>query len=415
MKLSWIERLFSFKDVDPTHRQLCVLGVRIKLRRHVQDMAFYHDHPIEPRKVLFYSDFGACQCSPKYIAEELQKRGSDYDLVWVVESNILHYLHSFPQGIRLVMRGTAEAMYELATARVWVKNERMLKEARLGLRKRPGQVYINTWHGSLGIKKTGGQRDDLSKRSRQLSAVYDAQLDYLISNAAYTTKFYREMFFSQAPKILEYGCPRNDIFFRPAEEQQTIRLKVCKALGLDPARKILLWAPTIREDNDLSCLSLDTNCSGPLAERFGGEWNCVARLHHYVLRQLAVAPDKSWLNASRYPDMQELLVAADALVTDYSSCIYDFLLTRRPGFIYAPDRKKYEAGRGLCYPLAETPFPVAETNEQLAQAIRSFDEAAYRTRVEEFLRGKGSIDDGHASARVADLIEGILDGKEVAA
>ena len=113
--------------------------------------------------------------------------------------------------------------------------------------------------------------------------------------------------------------------------------------------------------------------------------------------------------------MQELLVAADALITDYSSCIYDFLLTRRPGFIYAPDRKKYEAGRGLCYPLSETPFPVAETNEQLIQAIRSFDEVAYRTRVEEFLRGKGSIDDGRASARVADLIESILEGKEVAA
>ena len=416
MKLTWKERIFSLKEVNSTHRQLCVLGVRIKLRRKDQDAKLYHDQPIEPRKIVLHSCFGAYQCSPKYIAEEFRRRGTDCDLVWVVEKNILHHIKSFPDNVRLVMRDTPEAMRELATARVWIENDRKLREIKKGLRKRPGQVYINTWHGSLGIKKTGGQRHGLTHRDKRVLHADDAQLDYLISNSAYTTAFYRDVFYSPQAKIVELGCPRNDVFFLPAEHQQAIRSRVCAELGLDPTGRILLWAPTFRENGDTGLLSLDASgLADALTTRLGGKWSCVARMHHHILRDSVTAPMHGWLDVSRYPDMQELLVSADAVITDYSSCIYDYLLTRRPGFIYAPDHRAYVYQRGLCYPLEMTPFPIAEEGEQLAQAILSFDEASYRGKVEKFLRGKGSIDDGHASARVADLIENILDGKEVTA
>ncbi len=423
MKLTWKERIFSLKWVDATHRQLCVLGVRIKLRRknqyaklhhELQNAKLCHELPIEPRKVVLHSCFGAYQCSPKYIAEEFRRRGTNCDLVWVVEKNILYHIKSFPDNVRLVMRDTPEAMRELATARVWIENERKLKEIKKGLRKRQGQVYINTWHGSLGIKKTGGQRHDLTHRDKRVLHADDAQLDYLISNSAYTTAFYRDVFYSPHAKIVELGCPRNDIFFLPAEQKQAIRCKVCSALGLDPIGRILLWAPTFRENGDTSVLSLDASgIADALTTRFGGKWSCVARMHHHILRDSVTASMHGWLDASRYSDMQELLVTADAVITDYSSCIYDFLLTRQPGFLYAPDYNDYKLRRGLCYPLEATPFPIAETSEQLIQTIRSFDEPSYRDRVESFLRGKRSIDDGHASARVADLIESILDAKEV--
>ena len=153
-----------------------------------------------------------------------------------------------------------------------------------------------------------------------------------------------------------------------------------------------------------------------LTERFGGEWSILVRMHPSLSRepreQLSAVREKQILDFTNYPDMTDLLVIADAVVTDYSSCIYDFLLTGRPGFIYAPDYATYEKQRGLYYPLKETPFPIAETGECLAHAVRSFDESAYRIAAEQFLRTRGCVDDGHASGRIADLIESILNGKE---
>ena len=110
------------------------------------------------------------------------------------------------------------------------------------------------------------------------------------------------------------------------------------------------------------------------------------------------------VNVAAYDDIQELLVAADAMATDYSSCICDFLLGGRPGFIFAPDLDAYANGRGLCYPLETTPFPVAKTSSGLADAIRAFDAVRYAEARESFLEARGCVEDGQASARVADLI-----------
>ena len=109
-------------------------------------------------------------------------------------------------------------------------------------------------------------------------------------------------------------------------------------------------------------------------------------------------------DVTEYPDIQELLAAADAVVTDYSSAVFDFLLTGRPAFLYAPDYKAYETMRGLYYPLEETPFPVALTNAQMAKHIASFDELVYKEKVRDFLEEKGSVEDGRAAFRVAGLI-----------
>lgn len=92
------------------------------------------------------------------------------------------------------------------------------------------------------------------------------------------------------------------------------------------------------------------------------------------------------------------------MITDYSSCIFDFMLSRRPGFIFATDIEEFNTERGFYYPLEETPFPIARNNEELMQNIRNFDEAAYHNGVEEFLINKGCIEDGCASERVADKI-----------
>ena len=112
------------------------------------------------------------------------------------------------------------------------------------------------------------------------------------------------------------------------------------------------------------------------------------------------------ISATAYPDIQELIVAADVGITDYSSWICDLVLTQKPGFIYAPDLKAYDSERGFYYPLEETPFPIAETNEELAERIRNFDPALYEQKRQEFLKARGCKEDGHATEKIVEIIKG---------
>ena len=107
-----------------------------------------------------------------------------------------------------------------------------------------------------------------------------------------------------------------------------------------------------------------------------------------------------------YTDIQELMLISDIAITDYSSWIYDFVLTRRPGFLYATDVERYNNITGLCYLLEETPFPVCYNNEMLLDHIRNFDQEDYERKVQAFLDGKESVDDGHSSERlVAEILK----------
>ena len=149
-------------------------------------------------------------------------------------------------------------------------------------------------------------------------------------------------------------------------------------------------------------------------KRFGGEWVIAARLHYLMLdkRHVFLPSVTDVYNVTEHADIQELITVADACITDYSSSILDFVLTRRPGFIYAADCEKFERMRGLWYPLSDTPFPVAENNETMIKNIETFDEEVYKVRVENFLKGKGCIEDGHAAERVVDLIESIINSNK---
>ena len=110
------------------------------------------------------------------------------------------------------------------------------------------------------------------------------------------------------------------------------------------------------------------------------------------------------IDVTGHADMQELISMADIAITDYSSWIYDFVLQRRPGFIFATDIELYNNERGFCYPLEQTPFAIATNNEQLIENILAFDEKEYLPKVEAFLEDKGCMEDGHASERCVDKV-----------
>ena len=378
--------------------------------------------PIQAGKIVFDNYLGrGYGCNPKYVAQKLIERGADeYDIVWLVSR--VHRAHSeLPPQIRPVRHGSLRSYYEYATAQFWVSNYPKMLFVRNGLKKRTGQVFIQTCHGSLGIKKIDGDVSAFTRDKAWLKAAVagSEMTDWWISNSDFETGVYKSAFWGVTDeKVLLYGHPRNDIFF-DGQMMARARQKVDKAYGTS-GKKLALYAPTFRNETVRGRSRIERRADtfglgypellAHLRGHFGGEWVVLVRLHPQIadMVQKIIPSAASVIDVTDHMDMQELLAAADCLITDYSSCAFDFMLTRRPVFLYATDIQEYDTERGFYYPLEATPFPLAHDDAELQKNIDCFDEAAYRQGVEEFLKGKGCIEDGHASERVVELIKGIV-------
>lgn len=400
--------LFHVKICSATRKKYVILGfIKINWRTLPQNMHLYENMPIKQNKIVFRDYSGSYSCNPRAIADEIIRQKLPYELVWITNKNFVKFHRAFPDKIKIVMDNSEECKMHYATAKVWVDNERRSDFIKEGLYKRKGQTYIQTFHGSLGIKKTGVDRNDKTDIGVVLAKIDAAQIDYLVSNAKWTTDFLSRMFWNNG-KILEIGHPRNDIFFRNNED---IKAKVYKYFGIDKNQKIVLYAPTFREDCDLSCYTLDfEKLKQSLTKKYGSQWVVMMKLHPWIIElkdKLPINIDNI-VDATEYPNMQELLVSCDCLITDYSSCVYDYMLQYKPAFIFATDIEKYDTCRGLYYPLSSTPFPVATTNEALAYNIENFDMVKYKKEVKKFLKDKGCIDKGQATKKIVDLIKEII-------
>ena len=172
--------------------------------------------------------------------------------------------------------------------------------------------------------------------------------------------------------------------------------------------------PSFRDTLNLDAYDLDyDSVLGSFEKKFGGEWVFATRFHTTNLKK----PEKimkqraALCELSYYSDSQEVLMAADAIISDYSSCMFDFMMTKRPCFIYANDIQEYNTERGFYYPLGKTPFPIAKNNKEMVQNILSFDLEKYKLACEEFINQKEVVDDGKASKRAVEIIKRIIDNE----
>ena len=354
--------------------------------------AIFRLFPIRKTRVLFQTFQGEYCCNPKYVTEALAGRDG-VELVWALDRNA--DTSGIPAVVKVVRKGSLRHCLVAATAKVWLENGLNLVRSRY-IKKRRGQIYFQPLHGSLGLKRQG-------LAGPEIRAKADAITDYCISNSAFEDEVYRTSYWPTT-EILRYGHPRNDVFFKSAEDKARIVGCVRKALGIADGVRLALYAPTFRPDGDISCIDLDhVKLKGALERRFGGEWAVLFRLHKRDMVRHH-APPGSWIDASGYPDIQELMVACDVGVTDYSSWICDYVLGDGYGFIYARDVARYSENPGFYYPLDSTPFPFADSNETLANAIEAFDPAKYQEEKSAFIKSKGCVDDGRASERCARKI-----------
>ena len=369
------------------------LILKIKSLRHEAYLAWCQLKPIQNNKVLLWSDdFKGFGCNPKYIALYLaQHFGDRYDIVWVLERD-RKMPEGIPENIRIVRYFSMEYLKEISTAKVIICNSRMGKSHFF--RKRKGQFYIQTWHSSLRLKKIEGDAPMLGQGYVDLAKEDSSKIDLLLSGCAFSSDIFRRAFWYDG-EIMESGTPRCDGFFG---DNGAAKEKVYKFYDIPAGKKLALYAPTFRKDNKAGLNGMDFS---KLGEALGEDWVVGCRLHPNL--NMEVSGD-GCIPMSKYPDMQELLIACDLLITDYSSTMFDMAVAGKKCALYVPDLQQYmESERGLYFDIEALPFPKARTMDELCRCVADFE--GYADRCRDFLKEIGSFEDGNAAKTVAQRIE----------
>lgn len=335
--------------------------------------------------------------SPKYIAEEIIRQKLPYDLVWLVADLNME----LPSGIRKVKLQSVRASYELSTAKVIISNVKVA----LPYHKKRSQFYIQTWHGSMAFKAIEKDAQEKLHPNYLKETIADSkQIDLFLSCNSVQTQEIQTIFWYDG-EIFECGSPRNDMLYRPIQYKDAVKRK----LGMDSATKVVLYAPTFRDDFRTDVYNLDLALvSKSLSDRLGGEWRILVRLHPNVMKENIVKLTPDSIDVTSYPDMQELLLVADVLITDYSTIIYDMAIMRKIILLYAPDLDDYKNNRGLKPIYFNLPSRINQSNDELMEYICRLDLDEYKKRLDEFLSHVQIFDDGKASQRVVERIKSVV-------
>lgn len=358
--------------------------------------------PIDKKKIVIVCFRGrGFSDHPKYIVEALHEVRPDLKVYWAVSDS--KYASGLPQYVRPVRIRTLAYVYHMVTARLWID----ISRKPIYERKRTGQLYMQVWHtGNACLKKVERHAEDKLSSVYLADAIADAkQIDVMVSGSRFTDECFRDGFWYPEGEILSVGSPRNDVLFASGSE---IKNRVHRLLGVDVETNFALYAPTFRNDNSVATYFLDfQGIVDALETRFGGSWKVVLRLHPNVAKEsfrLGIEDSVSVIDATHFDDMQELLVACDVLITDYSSSVFDYMLTKRPIFTHATDYEAYVDERGLYFDLRRLPFYFSDSTEQLLTNIRNFEQASFQEDCSQFMLEQGFYDDGDASERVVEWI-----------
>jgi len=372
--------------------------------------------PVKKNKVLACVSGGRrYDDNQKFIMEELHKLIPDLDIVWVKDPK---YEYELPEWMRPVKWRSWRWLYEYATAKIWTNNW----EEPDYFVKRKGQLYVETWHGGLGVKKVAGDIIGEYAENRNKTRFFknaSDMADVFISNSDHLSIIYRRAFKFHGP-IWKCGYPKNDLLVNGNPESGK---KARMELGIPEGNKVLLYAPTWRlrftrnQHIDMNVYDIDMQrLKQTLTEKFGGEWTMLLRFHP-SLRLYAKGYQEAHpevMDVTDYQDMQSLLMATDVIISDYSSCIFDAALRRIPCFTYATDFDQYKCEeRGVYYEMEELPFPYAKSNDELVQNVKAFDMDDYLKKWDAFTVRMGLNETGHAAKDIAEKMADFIKGTKV--
>ncbi|MFJ2774510.1 CDP-glycerol glycerophosphotransferase family protein [Streptomyces sp. NPDC087300] len=349
-------------------------------------------------------------CNPLAVYEKAKELAPNVHGVWVVKKSLEDQV---PEGIDYVVANTPRYWEVMARAKYFVNNVNFPDRVV----KRPGQVYLQTHHGTP-LKRMGidQQRYPAAAKGMSFRKLLERadRWDFSISSNQHTTEEW-ERVYPCAFESVNAGYPRNDVYYRAgADDVAAIREK----LGIEPGKTAVLYAPTVRDYQAGFIPRLDL---AKVAQELGPDVVLLVRTHYFYGAdpQLArLAEEGALIDVSAYPVVEELNLAADALITDYSSIMFDYANLDRPIITYADDWDVYVKSRGVTFDLlsgkpGETPGVIATNDDELIEVFRSGSwrgaeatalRAAFRERFCQW-------DDGNAAERV---VRRVLLGKEMA-
>ncbi len=367
-----------------THTVVRTAGYPLLRRAPLRDVVLF-----ESWQGTQYSD------SPRAISEELHRRGAPLRHVWVVGDPA-----DAPPWAEPVGPGSSRYLAAMGRARFVVTNNTLPGY----FHKKRGATYLQTWHGTP-LKRIGFDLRNLPSSGGNKS--FDslrrdvATWDALLSQNRFSTEVLRKAF-EFGGEIHETGYPHNDVLRRP--EGEAVRRELRQRLGIADGVRAVLYAPTWRDTPTFSTeLRFDA-----LADALGDDHALLLRAHPLVASTVDLTGTPRVRDVSHHPDVRDLYLAADVLVTDYSSAMFDFAVTRKPMLFFTYDLESYSTDlRGFYFDFeASAPGPLLRTTEELVDALRDVDAvrsdygAAYDAFVERFCHH----DDGGASRRIVDRV-----------
>jgi CDP-glycerol glycerophosphotransferase len=350
-------------------------------------------------KVVYNSFNGRFADNPRALYLALRARRAGLEHVWLADPR---HRAAFPADVATVPVVGAEATAALESADVVVANCHV---DLVPWRKRPGTIYLQTWHG------TPLKRIHRSAVAHPDDAVMDAldleigRWDHLISPSAAATGLLRSAF-GYTGHVLQTGYPRNDVLAGP--DARARRAAARQRLGIADGTTVVLYAPTYRDDQvegEQAPLGLDPEV---LANQLGDGHLLLLRRHYYLGHQRPVPETARVRDVSAHADIAELHLAADVLVTDYSSSIFDFAVTGKPIVLFPYDLEHYrDQLRGFTLDLdADMPGPLVLDPEELAVVLADLPglRTGWAERYAAFRARFCELEDGHASERVLDAV-----------
>ncbi len=360
--------------------------------------------PVDRNMVLFDSSVGLNYTgSPRAIYERMVELGLDrkYHCVWLFQKGSAPK-EPLPGRVKVVRYGRFLHLWYMCRGGIWVFDTRQPKF----IRKKENQHYIQTWHGTP-LKKLALDMDSVQMYGEKGIQVYHENFrnnaktwDYLIAQNAFSDAIFRRCFDFHGT-MLHTGYPRNDVLFRKNNPEDIAAIR--RQLGLPEGKRILLYAPTWRDneyDPDGKYAFRPKLDFGKLREAIGEDTVVMVKYHYLVGDRI----DWSEFRGFVYPfnaeaEISLLYLAADALITDYSSVMFDYALLKRPMYFYTYDLENYrDELRGFYFDfLEEAPGPISLTTEELIRDLQqtpeeharlyAAKEQAFREKYHDYERG----------------------------
>lgn len=381
---------------------------------------YYRKYKVD-NKTVFFETFNGRNygCSPKAIYEKMitMDEFKDYKFVWSFNNPSKHEVKKDKRLI-IVKHNSKDYFKYLSISKYWIVNS--IVEERV--KKKKEQIYVQCWHGTplkrlrYDIEVDGAVLNTISEIRRR-NDIDAARFDYFLSPSKFCTKVFTSAFnlkaLGKSDILIEEGYPRNDSLFHFTEKDVT---KLKKKFGIKGNKKVILYAPTFRDNQHTSGVGYTYELGidfASLKEKFGKDYVILFRAHYFIAKSIDLSKyDGFVIDASDFDDVNELYMVSDIIMTDYSSVFFDFANLKRPMLFYMYDLDLYKGKlRDFYIDLKELPGPITETQEDLEKSLENISnyEKEYKEKYKKFNEKYNYLDDGDASYRVIKKIFNLKD------